>query len=292
MKWNHNGFRKGLSWAGTVLFSVVLGIVLVGAVVSQSPVTLITYGTTPTAGGNASRMVQTSAAGNRLIESTLTFHAVGLMATVDNSYSLGTLEGSRFRHAHLAGTLHASALVLRNITNDRLLRLNTANTAVASLLSDDGTNTTVTSGILTTTGNVTITSSDGARFHTSGSVHAQTGFSLGGHVVAVANNAVALSANVEVLTGGRSLYLIDCNDPDGCTIQFGTTAVSAAVLPGAVTILISITTSANTLSVSDLASVQHVAGAFTMGESDNITLILTGNRSGATIWREISRSDN
>ena len=94
--------------------------------------------------------------GTNLIVSNLAIHAAGLMAKVDNSYSLGSLEGSRFRHLHLAGTVHASALTLRNLTGNRLLRIDTSGAVVAGSLIDDGANVyptaqdTIDLGVVTT----------------------------------------------------------------------------------------------------------------------------------------------
>ena len=126
------------------------------------------------------------------------------------------------------------------------------------------------------------------RAHFAAAVHAQTSFAVGAHVVTVANNTVGASANTEILSGYRSLYLVDCNDPDGCTMQLGTAGIEA----GAITRIISITTSANTLTAASIASVQHVATSFTMGTNDVISLQFVRNRSGAGIWVENSRSNN
>ena len=126
------------------------------------------------------------------------------------------------------------------------------------------------------------------RAHFAAAVHAETSFAVGAHVVTVANNTVGASANTEILSGYRSLYLVDCNDPDGCTMQLGTAGIEA----GAITRIISITTSANTLTAASVASVQHVATSFTMGTNDVISLQFSRNRSGAAIWIETSRSNN
>ena len=126
------------------------------------------------------------------------------------------------------------------------------------------------------------------RAHFAAALHAETSFAVGAHVVTVANNTVGASANTEILSGYRSLYLVDCNDPDGCTMQLGTAGIEA----GAITRIISITTSANTLTAASVASVQHVASSFTMGTNDVISLQFVRNRSGAGIWLETGRSNN
>ena len=125
-------------------------------------------------------------------------------------------------------------------------------------------------------------------FHVIGGFHAQTSVAIGTHVVAVANNTVGASANVELLAGTRSLYLVDCNDPDGCTIQLGT----ANVVPGAQTDIVNISSNANTLSMADVAADQHVTASFTMNTNDTISLRFITNRSGASIWVERYRADH
>lgn len=131
-----------------------------------------------------------------------------------------------------------------------------------------------------------------ARLHVVGMLHVSTSYAMAPHVVAVANNALAVTANVEILTGLRSLYFVDCNDVDGCTIQFGTTAVNAQLRPGAVTQVISISTSGYTVNLADVAAVQHVGATTALGVNDNATLTLVENRSGASIWVETAVSDN
>ena len=124
--------------------------------------------------------------------------------------------------------------------------------------------------------------------HFTGALHAQTSFALGAHMVTVANNTVGASANTEILAGNRSLYFVDCNDPDGCTMQLGT----ANIVVGAQTEIWNISTNANTLTWADVASAQHTAGSFTMGESDVVGARFISNRSGPTIWSEKFRSNN
>lgn len=126
------------------------------------------------------------------------------------------------------------------------------------------------------------------RAHFAAIVHAETSFAVGAHVVTISNDGVNNQANAETLSGLRSLYLIDCNDPHGCTIELGTAGVEA----GAITRLISISTNANALHVASTASVKHVASSFAMGTNDVLSFQFSRNRSGAGIWLETGRSNN
>lgn len=123
-------------------------------------------------------------------------------------------------------------------------------------------------------------------FHATGWVHVQSGFSLSTHVVTVANDTSALTANAEVLAGGgRGAYFIDCNDPQGCVIQLGT-----AVTPGTVAQIFNVSSNANVLSVGNVTGVQHVQSLFTMSTNHVIAFMYTTNRSGASIWIETGRN--
>lgn len=126
--------------------------------------------------------------------------------------------------------------------------------------------------------------------HVTGFTHLQGTLSYGAHVVVIRSNGVGGVGNVEVLNGLRSLYLVECLDGDGCTIQLGETSVSV----GTLTRIVNISTSGSAnhnLTLSDAASL-HLAGAMTLTADDVISLIYVVNRSGDGNWLEISRSTN
>lgn len=97
---------------GTVLlFCLLLGVALMGATVTTSG-----SGGGVTCSGCSANVIPVSD-GSNLINSGLTYHAgAGLFPTVDNTLDLGALSGSRLRHAHLAGTLHATTVTLDTLT--------------------------------------------------------------------------------------------------------------------------------------------------------------------------------
>ena len=157
--------------------------------------------------------------------------------------------------------------VVSGATANRLLKTDASGNLADSEVSDDGTSVTVN-----------------IRLHATGAFHAQTSLALGAHVVVVASNGTGVE-NVETLNGQRSLFLVDCNDADGCALHLGTTNVE----PGALVRIVSI--SNNTLLLS--TGVGHIAGAaFNMGVNDVITLQVVRNRSGALYAVEIDRSNN
>ena len=134
---------------------------------------------------------------------------------------------------------------------------------------------------------------DGAtRLHVAGMVHVLTSYAMAPHTLVVADNAAGATANIEILSGLRSLYFVDCNDVDGCTMQFGTTVPNAQVTPGAQTQIISIATSGYTVTVADVAGVQHVGAVTALGINDNVTFTFVKNRSGAEIWVETADENN
>ena len=121
--------------------------------------------------------------------------------------------------------------------------------------------------------------------HVAGHLHVQTSLNLGAHVVTVALNGVA-AENVEILQGQRSLYLIDCNDTDGCTLHLGTTGIT----PGSMTTIVNI--GVNGLRLFDVATtnIMHINGAlFLMTTNHTISFTYVRNRSGAAFWTEIAR---
>lgn len=122
--------------------------------------------------------------------------------------------------------------------------------------------------------------------HVAAAFHAQTSFALGTHMVTVANDANAGTANAEVLSGLRSLYLIDCNDPQGCALQLGT----SSIVPGATTRIFNISTNSNVATIATVANVQHVFSLFTMATNHSIAFMFVGNRSGASAWVETNRN--
>lgn len=132
----------------------------------------------------------------------------------------------------------------------------------------------------------------GVRLHVAGMLHVSTSWAMAPHIVSVANNASGGVANIEILSGLRSLYFVDCDDLDGCTIQFGTTVVNAQVMPGAMTQVFSIATSGYAVNLADVAGVQHVGATTALGINDNATLTMVKNRSGASIWVETAVSNN
>lgn len=173
----------------------------------------------------------------------------------------------------------------------------TAATQTGSLLADDGTNVTLSSGQFLfgtdiglarhTNGQVRVTNGGvgNGSLHVGGTLHTGTALVLGTHVVVVASNGTAVE-NAEVIAP-KPLLLVDCLDAHGCTLHLGTTSV----VPGTLVRLVSISANGSLL-VPSVTNVQHVASAFTMGANDAITLVSVRNRSGAQYWIELGRSNN
>lgn len=130
-----------------------------------------------------------------------------------------------------------------------------------------------------------------ARLHVAGMLHVSTSWAMAPHRVSIAAGTEAAS-NIEILSGLRSLYLVDCNDSDGCRVQFGTTVANAQLVPGAITRVASITTNANILHFADVAAVQHVGTAITAGTDDVVSFVYSENASGARIWLRTGTADN
>lgn len=122
--------------------------------------------------------------------------------------------------------------------------------------------------------------------HVTGWIHAQAALAYGAHVVTIASNGGA-GANDETLAGDRSLYLVDCNDADTCTV----TLTESSILIGSLTRIVNISTSGVNITMAD-SGAHHLAGALTLTPDDVVTLIYVVNRSGAGNWVEISRSAN
>ena len=126
--------------------------------------------------------------------------------------------------------------------------------------------------------------------HYTGALHAGETMVLGAHVVTIASNGTGVE-NAEILTGARSLYLVDCLDADGCTLHVGNVGLTV----GQAVQIISISANATILvpSVTAGANRQHIAGAaFSMGVNDALTLRHVANRSGDQFLLETSRSNN
>lgn len=121
--------------------------------------------------------------------------------------------------------------------------------------------------------------------HVAGYFHLQSALTYGAHVVTIAADG-GVGTNTEILAGDRSLYLVSCNDANGCVIRMGETAPS----PGTMTQIINI--DVNTLTWADIAGVQHTAASFSMGVADAVTATYVRNRSGDQFWVETGRSDN
>lgn len=125
-------------------------------------------------------------------------------------------------------------------------------------------------------------------FHVAGTLHVESAFALGAHVVAVGDNGVADVENAEVLTGNRSLYLVDCLDANGCTLHLAV----ANYTPGTITQIVSISANGTLLVPATVTNVSHAASAFSMGVNDSISFRFVRNRSGASYFIESSRSNN
>ena len=103
---------------GTVLlFCLLLGVALMGATITTSG----SGGGSGTTCSGCSANVVPVFDGTNFINSGLTYHAnAALVATADNTLDMGALSGSRFRHLHFSGTLHAAGLFLRNVTGSAI----------------------------------------------------------------------------------------------------------------------------------------------------------------------------
>ena len=126
--------------------------------------------------------------------------------------------------------------------------------------------------------------------HVTGFLHAQGGFTVGAHVVVIRSNGVGGSANSEILSGLHPLYLAECLDGDGCTIQLAETSVAVGTFLRIVNISTSGSANHN-LTLSDAAPL-HLAGALTLAANGTVTLMYVINRSGDGNFYELSRSAN
>lgn len=193
------------------------------------------------------------------------FHVGGFMAFVNNSFDIGTSAGSRFRHLHLTGGLTLNASM--TFQTDNASDLGTSATAGRPrdlFVARDA--------------------------HITGFFHIQGALTYGAHMVVIASNGVGALGNVEILSGLRSLYLVECLDGDGCTVQLGETNISVGQLIRIVNISTSGSANHN-LTLSDAAPL-HLAGALTLAANGAVTLIYGVNRSGDGNFYELSRSAN
>ena len=222
---------------------------------------------------------------------TTAVHVTGTISTnilaVQTGIAIGSVS-TPARALHVGGTLSVSG------ASTFLSSLTLAN--AAALLTPDGTSAAPFIAPASETGNGLYRQAASflgvsQNLHVLGALHVQAGFVQGVHVVTVAAEGT-VAANIEILTGDRAVYLIDCNDGNGCTMQLGTTAPATTVATGAMTEIINSTPSATTLTVQDVTNVQHTAAAFTMGTGDVITFRLVTNRNNVRIWVERGRSDN
>lgn len=126
--------------------------------------------------------------------------------------------------------------------------------------------------------------------HITGFLHVQGGFTVGAHVVVIRSNGVGGSGNVEILSGLHPLYLVECLDGDGCTVQLAETSVTVGTFLRIVNISTSGSANHN-LTLSDAAPL-HLAGALTLAANGTVTLMYVVNRSGDGNWFELSRSAN
>mgnify|MGYP001611280861 CR=1 FL=1 len=116
--------------------------------------------------------------------------------------------------------------------------------------------------------------------------HVATAFSLAAHIVNVLNNGQGGVANSETLAGTRSLYFVNCQDPDNCAILLAEAGVPVGQL-----VRIVATDNHASLTFADSGSL-HLAGAFTAAFTQTISLIYVRDRNGAGNFYEISRSAN
>lgn len=124
--------------------------------------------------------------------------------------------------------------------------------------------------------------------HVQGYLHVQASAVLGVHVVTISNNGAGGASNTEILSGLRPVYVVDCQDGDGCPVQLLETGVTAGTLVR----IVSISPATHAVSMADVSGVQHVAGTMTMGPADAISLIYITDRNSDAYWVELGRSDN
>lgn len=97
----------------------------------------------------------------------------------------------------------------------------------------------------------------------------------------VADNGDGGTAAASTLTPTSSYVNCTCNDAQGCNITMGETGVQDGTR---VTI---ITSTANSCVYADTSGVSELAGAYTAGQYDSITMIYLSDR-----WVEVARSNN
>jgi hypothetical protein len=272
-------------------------------------------GSTALIGGTASRVVVTNAAGNVTTSSILQDNATdfrilsGVLRVEDGTFSAPSIR----RDTDARGLFFDP---VPSIAGGTGFRVYGDATTISAILGAAG--SLVNAVQLGSTGQVVFTSASGAgsgaidlgvsrsgpsiaevnngtagtrgdlivrNLHASGYLHAQTGFAYGAHVVTIANNTVGAQANGETLSGARSLYLISCNDPDGCALTLGESGID----PGTIVTIVNI--DANDATMGDAAP-HHLAGALTLTSNDAVRLLFLRNRSGDTNWYELTRSTN
>ncbi len=116
----------------------------------------------------------------------------------------------------------------------------------------------------------------------SGDAHLQAGYVIETRQqVSVPDNAVGASPAAFTLTPSSGFIELTCLDPDGCT---ATVSETGAVMGATVRI---VNISAPAVSFADTGGVTELAGAFSMGQYDTLSLLYLSDR-----YVELARSNN
>lgn len=158
-------------------------------------------------------------------------------------------------------------------TNGQLLIGNTGN--APSIGSITGT----TNQITVTPGAGTVTLSAPQNLHTD-AMPTFAGIIYGTQTVTILDDGAGTSPGTTI-TPTASLVLVDCQDANNCTATMGESGITSGQLASI------IVTSVNTVAFSDAAGVSELAGAFTAGAYDALSLVYVTDR-----WVEYARSNN
>ena len=108
-------------------------------------------------------------------------------------------------------------------------------------------------------------------------------------LLTVADNGGGTAA-AATLTATNNVVKVVCNDADGCDITMSET-VGTTFGTNLSRIVFIVNTSANVVNFADTAGVTGLAGAFTMGDSDTLTLLQIYS-GGTQSFFELARSNN
>ncbi|MBI4312361.1 MAG: hypothetical protein HY681_11350 [Chloroflexi bacterium] len=104
---------------------------------------------------------------------------------------------------------------------------------------------------------------------------------MGADARTIADN-LAVTPAALTLTPAKSLVTVDCQDANGCAITMSTSGIADDQV---VTI---VNTSSNTVSFADAPGVSELAGNFSAGRNDSLSLLFVAGRG----WVETARSNN